>query len=77
MEADFCVSALEDAITCYGVPEIFDTDQGSQFTSYEFIKTLRDAGIRISMDGRGRWMDNVMIVAEIRMRLSAGIGEKI
>ena len=61
MEADFCVSALEDAITRYGVPEIFNTDQGSQFTSYEFIKTLRDAGIRISMDGRGRWMDNVMI----------------
>ena len=61
MDADFCVSALEDAINRYGVPEIFNTDQGSQFTSYEFTKTLRNAGIRISMDGRGRWMDNVMI----------------
>jgi len=61
MEVDFCVSALEDAINRYGVPEIFNTDQGSQFTSYEFIKTLRDAGVRISMDGRGRWVDNVMI----------------
>ena len=61
MDADFCVAALEDAINRYGVPEIFNTDQGSQFTSYDFTKTLRDAGIRISMDGRGRWMDNVMI----------------
>jgi putative transposase len=61
MDADFCVAALEDAMTRYGVPEIFNTDQGSQFTSYEFTKALRDAGVRISMDGRGRWMDNVMI----------------
>lgn len=61
MDADFCVAALEDAMNRYGVPEIFNTDQGSQFTSYEFTRTLRDAGVRISMDGRGRWMDNVMI----------------
>ena len=61
MEADLCVPALEDAITRFGVPEIFNTDLGSQFTRYESIKTLRDAGIRISMGGRGRWMDNVMI----------------
>jgi putative transposase len=61
MEADFCVSALEEALNRYGVPEIFNTDQGSQFTSYEFTRTLREAGVRISMDGRGRWMDNVMI----------------
>jgi putative transposase len=61
MDADFCVSALEEALNRYGVPEIFNTDQGSQFTSYEFTRTLREAGIRISMDGRGRWMDNVMI----------------
>ena len=61
MDADFCVVALEDAINRYGVPEIFNTDQGSQFTSYEFTKALREAGARISMDGRGRWMDNVMI----------------
>ncbi len=61
MDADFCVAALEEALNRYGVPEIFNTDQGSQFTSYEFTRTLREAGVRISMDGRGRWMDNVMI----------------
>jgi putative transposase len=61
MEADFCVAALEDAIARYGRPDIFNTDQGSQFTSFAFTNTLRDAGIRISMDGRGRWMDNVFI----------------
>ena len=61
MEAEFCVAALEDAIARYGKPDIFNTDQGSQFTSFTFTNTLRDAGIRISMDGRGRWMDNVFI----------------
>ena len=61
MEADFCVAALEDAIARYGTPDIFNTDQGSQFTSFSFTTTLKDAGIRISMDGRGRWMDNVFI----------------
>ena len=61
MDSDFCVAALEDAINRYGIPEIFNTDQGSQFTSYEFTKTLRDADVRISMDGRGRWLDNAMI----------------
>ena len=57
----FCVAALEDAIARYGSPDIFNTDQGSQFTSFAFTNTLKDAGIRISMDGRGRWMDNVFI----------------
>ncbi len=61
MDADFCVAALEDALARYGCPEIFNTDQGSQFTSYAFTNALKDAGIRISMDGKGRWMDNVMI----------------
>jgi putative transposase len=61
MEADFCVAALEEAIARYGRPDIFNTDQGSQFTSFAFTNTLTDAGIRISMDGRGRWMDNVFI----------------
>ena len=61
MDADFCVAALEEAIARYGRPEIFNTDQGCQFTSFAFTDTLRDAGIRISMDGRGRWMDNVFI----------------
>jgi putative transposase len=61
MEADFCVAALEQAIARYGRPDIFNTDQGSQFTSFAFTNTLKDAGIHISMDGRGRWMDNVFI----------------
>jgi putative transposase len=61
MEADFCVAALEEALARYGRPDIFNTDQGSQFTSLAFTTTLKDAGIRISMDGRGRWMDNVFI----------------
>ncbi len=61
LEADFCVAALEDAIARYGKPDIFNTDQGSQFTGFDFTNTLKDAGIRISMDGRGRWMDNVFI----------------
>ena len=61
MEAEFCVAALEEAIARYGKPDIFNTDQGSQFTSFAFTNTLKDAGIRISMDGRGRWMDNVFI----------------
>ena len=61
MDADFCVAALEEALHRYGTPEIFNTDQGSQFTSDAFTTLLKDAGIRISMDGKGRWMDNVMI----------------
>jgi putative transposase len=61
MDAEFCVAALEDAIAQYGRPSIFNTDQGSQFTSLSFTQALRDAGVRISMDGRGRWMDNIMI----------------
>jgi putative transposase len=61
LDADFCVAALEEAMNRYGVPEIFNTDQGSQFTSLEFTQTLKDAGVAISMDGKGRWMDNVFI----------------
>ena len=61
MDTDFCIAALEDAITRHGSPDIFNTDQGSQFTSFAFTTTLKDADIRISMDGRGRWMDNVFI----------------
>ena len=61
MDTEFCVAALEEAIARYGRPEIFNTDQGSQFTSFAFTTTLKDAVIRISMDGRGRWMDNVFI----------------
>ena len=61
METDFCVAALEEALEKYGIPDIFNTDQGSQFTSFAFTNVLRDNGIRISMDGRGRWLDNVFI----------------
>jgi len=61
LEADFCVDALEQALNEYGPPEIMNTDQGSQFTSLEFTQTLKDAGVRISMDGKGRWMDNIFI----------------
>ena len=61
MDVAFCIEALEEALGQFGRPEIFNTDQGSQFTSPQFTGVLRDAGIRISMDGRGRWMDNVFI----------------
>ena len=61
MDASFCLAALEDALARYGRPEIFNTDQGSQFTGAAFTGALIEAGVRISMDGRGRWMDNVFI----------------
>jgi len=61
MEADFCIEALQEALARFGVPEIFNTDQGSQFTSPRFTQVLKDAKVRISMDGKGRWMDNVFI----------------
>jgi putative transposase len=61
LEADFCIEALEEALERFGKPEIFNTDQGSQFTSPRFTGVLRAAGVRISMDGRGRWMDHVFI----------------
>ena len=61
MDVSFCVAALEEALARFGTPAIFNTDQGSQFTSAAFTGTLAAAGVRISMDGRGRWMDNVFI----------------
>ena len=61
MDVSFCVDALEDALSRFGKPQIFNTDQGSQFTSMAFTGVLDRAGIQISMDGRGRWMDNVFI----------------
>ena len=61
MDAGFCVEALNEALARYGRPEIFNTDQGSQFTSLGFTGVLKDAGIAISMDGRGRCMDNIFI----------------
>ena len=59
--ADFCVDALEEALSRYGRPEIFNTDQGSQFTSDDFTGTLKRHGIMISMDGKGRCMDNIFV----------------
>jgi putative transposase len=61
LDVAFCVSALEEALARFGTPEIFNTDQGIQFTSAAFTGTLAAAGVKISMDGRGRWMDNVFI----------------
>jgi putative transposase len=61
MDTEFCMEALEEALQAYGKPEIFNTDQGSQFTSPRFTRTLKEANVRISMDGKGRWMDNVFI----------------
>ena len=61
LDTSFCIDALEEAIALYGTPQIFNTDQGSQFTSDDFTDVLKKHDIRISMDGRGRWMDNVFI----------------
>ena len=61
MDVLFCLAALEEALAKFGRPEIFNTDQGSQFTSAAFTGALAEAGVAISMDGRGRWMDNVFI----------------
>ena len=61
MDASFCVGALEEALARFGKPEIFNTDQGSQFTSAAFTDVLKWHDIKISMDGRGRWMDNVFV----------------
>ena len=83
LEADFCIEALEDAMARYGKPEIMNTDQGSQFTSLEFIKTLKDAEIAISMDGKGAWRDNVFVerlwrtikYEEVYLRAYASVSE--
>jgi putative transposase len=61
LDTSFCIEALKEAIERYGVPEIFNTDQGSQFTSDEFTAVLKSHKIRISMDGKGRALDNRMI----------------
>lgn len=61
MDTAFCLEALEEALDRYGPPEIFNSDQGSQFTSLDFTQILKDRKVRISMDGRGRWRDNIYI----------------
>ena len=83
MEATFCIDAVEQAIAQYGCPQIFNTDQGSQFTSAEFIKVLTDNGISISMDGKGAWRDNVFVerfwrtvkYEEVYLRAYDGVSE--
>lgn len=61
LTTDFCLEAVEEAILCYGKPKIFNTDQGSQFTSQEFTQLLKEHDIAISMDGKGCWRDNVFV----------------
>ena len=61
LEIGFCVEALNEAIACFGPPEIMNADQGSQFTSFAWTDRLRRAGVRISMDGKGRFLDNIFV----------------
>ena len=61
MEAAFCVEALEEALARHGKPDVFNTDQGSQFTGQDFTGVLLKAGVAISMDGKGAWRDNVFV----------------
>jgi putative transposase len=83
MEADFCLEALEGALARYGKPEIFNTDQGSQFTSQAFTSVLHREEIAISMDGRGAWRDNVVVerlwrsvkYEEVYLRAYAAVSE--
>jgi putative transposase len=83
LEADFCIEAVEDALARHGTPESFNTDQGSQFTSADFIKVLADRKIWISMDGRGAWRDNVFVerlwrtvkYEEVYLRADASMSE--
>ncbi|MFC3314258.1 IS3 family transposase [Falsigemmobacter intermedius] len=83
LEADFCIEAVEEALARHGTPEIFNTDQGSQFTSTEFIKVLAAREIKISMDGKGAWRDNVFVerlwrtikYEEIYLRAYASVSE--
>ena len=61
LTTDFCIEAVEEAIRLHGFPGIFNTDQGSQFTSQDFIDLIQGHGIQVSMDGKGRWVDNVFV----------------
>ena len=83
LEADFCIEAVEEALVRHGAPEILNTDQGSQFTSAEFIKVLAAREIKISMDGKGAWRDNVFVerlwrtikYEEVYLRAHASVSE--
>jgi putative transposase len=61
LDTDVCVEALEEALSRYGAPEVLNTDQGAQFTSEAFTGVLKDHGVVISMDGKGRWLDNIFV----------------
>ena len=83
MEVAFCLEAVEEALARHGRPEIFNTDQGSQFTSAEFTGVLQDNAIAISMDGKGSWRDNVFVerlwrsvkYEEVYLRAYESVGE--
>ena len=83
LSADFCVEALEEALDRHGRPDIFNSDQGSQFTGLEFTQVLKDAEIAISMDGKGAWRDNVFVerlwrsvkYEEVYLRAYSGVSE--
>jgi putative transposase len=83
MDVSFCIEAVEEALARFGKPEIFNTDQGSQFTSREFTGLLIGAGIKISMDGKGAWRDNVFVeriwksvkYEEVYLRAYASVSE--
>ncbi|MCE8530523.1 IS3 family transposase [Ruegeria pomeroyi] len=83
LEADFCIEAVEEALARHGAPELFNTDQGSQFTSTGFIKVLAARKIKISMDGKGAWRDNVFVerlwrtikYEEVYLRAYASVAE--
>ena len=83
LEADFCINAVEEALARHGTPEIFNTDQGSQFSSTDFIKVLAGREIKISMDGKGAWRDNVFVerlwrtikYEEVYLRAYASVSE--
>jgi putative transposase len=83
LSADFCIEALEEALACHDGPDIFNTDQGSQFTSIDFTKVLKVAGIAISMDGKGAWRDNIFVerlwrtikYEEVYLRAYASVSE--
>jgi len=83
LEVDFCIEAVEEALARHGAPEIFNSDQGSQFTSTDFIKVLAAREVRISMDGKGAWRDNVFVerlwrtikYEEVYLRAYASVSE--
>jgi putative transposase len=83
LEASFCIEAIEEALAKYGCPQIFNTDQGSQFTSADFTSVLSRNAIAISMDGRGAWRDNVFVerfwrtvkYEEVYLRAYDSVGE--